>query len=111
MGTGHVCHSQGLHLVDTYAKLQIKYEFLSNGTVICIRDLDRNEILLSPLDCCSLCMNFIFAAGINFDLNEASMEMSSAWAHQVNKMVSRRGAILPQDVSVTPTGTPGECLL
>ncbi|XP_042561711.1 smoothened homolog [Clupea harengus] len=45
-------------------------------------------------------------AGINFDLNEASMEMSSAWAHQVNKMVSRRGAILPQDVSVTPTGTP-----
>ncbi|XP_062374032.1 protein smoothened [Sardina pilchardus] len=45
-------------------------------------------------------------AGINFDLNEASMEMSSAWGHQVNKMVTRRGAILPQDVTVTPTGTP-----
>ncbi|KAI7791837.1 protein smoothened [Triplophysa rosa] len=45
-------------------------------------------------------------AGINFDLNEPSMEMSSAWAQHVTKMVARRGAILPQDISVTPTGTP-----
>ncbi|XP_043093873.1 smoothened homolog isoform X2 [Puntigrus tetrazona] len=44
--------------------------------------------------------------GINFDLNEPSMEMSSAWAQHVTKMVARRGAILPQDISVTPTGTP-----
>lgn len=34
--------------------------------------------------------------------------MSSAWAQHVTKMVARRGAILPQDISVTPTGTPGE---
>uniref|UniRef100_A0A8C7L7N6 Protein smoothened n=1 Tax=Oncorhynchus kisutch TaxID=8019 RepID=A0A8C7L7N6_ONCKI len=46
-------------------------------------------------------------AGINFDLNgEPSNEMSSAWAQHVTKMVARRGAILPQDISVTPTGTP-----
>lgn len=54
-------------------------------------------------------LNFltICTAGINFDLNEPSMEMSSAWAQHVTKMVARRGAILPQDISVTPTGTPG----
>ncbi|XP_062861538.1 protein smoothened [Trichomycterus rosablanca] len=45
-------------------------------------------------------------AGINFELNEPSIEMSSAWAQHVTKMVARRGAILPQDISVTPTGTP-----
>ncbi|XP_072529007.1 protein smoothened [Salminus brasiliensis] len=45
-------------------------------------------------------------AGINFELNEPSVEMSSAWAQHVTKMVARRGAILPQDISVTPTGTP-----
>lgn len=45
-------------------------------------------------------------AGINFDLNEPSNDMSSAWAQHVTKMVARRGAILPQDISVTPTGTP-----
>ncbi|KAM9328534.1 protein smoothened [Pholidichthys leucotaenia] len=45
-------------------------------------------------------------AGINFDINEPSNEMSSAWAQHVTKMVARRGAILPQDISVTPTGTP-----
>ncbi|KAI1883454.1 hypothetical protein AGOR_G00231610 [Albula goreensis] len=45
-------------------------------------------------------------AGINFDLNEPSVDMSSAWAQHVTKMVARRGAILPQDISVTPTGTP-----
>lgn len=36
--------------------------------------------------------------------------MSSAWAQHVTKMVARRGAILPQDISVTPTGTPGRTL-
>ncbi|KAM8882978.1 protein smoothened [Synchiropus picturatus] len=45
-------------------------------------------------------------AGINFDLNEPSNDVSSAWAQNVTKMVARRGAILPQDISVTPTGTP-----
>ncbi|XP_013888917.1 protein smoothened [Austrofundulus limnaeus] len=45
-------------------------------------------------------------AGINFELNEPSNEMSSAWAQHVTKMVARRGAILPEDISVTPTGTP-----
>ncbi|XP_012706174.2 smoothened homolog [Fundulus heteroclitus] len=45
-------------------------------------------------------------AGINFDLNEPSNDVSSAWALHVTKMVARRGAILPQDISVTPTGTP-----
>ncbi|XP_054910858.1 smoothened homolog [Poeciliopsis prolifica] len=45
-------------------------------------------------------------AGINFDLNEPSNDVSSAWALHVPKMVARRGAILPQDISVTPTGTP-----
>ncbi|XP_075886338.1 protein smoothened [Nelusetta ayraudi] len=45
-------------------------------------------------------------AGINFELNEPSNDMSSAWAQHVTKMVARRGAILPQDISVTPTGTP-----
>lgn len=51
---------------------------------------------------------FSFTAGINFDLNEPSNDVSSAWAQHVTKMVARRGAILPQDISVTPTGTPGE---
>ncbi|XP_078098787.1 protein smoothened [Sander vitreus] len=45
-------------------------------------------------------------AGINFELNEPSNDVSSAWAQHVTKMVARRGAILPQDISVTPTGTP-----
>ncbi|KAL6459635.1 hypothetical protein MHYP_G00313940 [Metynnis hypsauchen] len=45
-------------------------------------------------------------AGINFEFNEPSAEMSSAWAQHVTKIVARRGAILPQDISVTPTGTP-----
>ncbi|XP_057711528.1 protein smoothened [Corythoichthys intestinalis] len=45
-------------------------------------------------------------AGINFNINEPSNDMSSAWAQHVTKMVARRGAILPQDISVTPTGTP-----
>lgn len=37
--------------------------------------------------------------------------MSSAWAQHVTKMVARRGAILPEDISVTPTGTPGKSRL
>uniref|UniRef100_A0A3Q3JMI7 Protein smoothened n=1 Tax=Monopterus albus TaxID=43700 RepID=A0A3Q3JMI7_MONAL len=44
--------------------------------------------------------------GINFDLTEPSNDLSSAWAQHVTKMVARRGAILPQDISVTPTGSP-----
>lgn len=36
--------------------------------------------------------------------------MSSAWAQHVTKMVARRGAILPQDISVTPVATPGKSL-
>lgn len=46
-------------------------------------------------------------AGLAFDLNEPSADVSSAWAQHVTKMVARRGAILPQDVSVTPVATPG----
>lgn len=55
---------------------------------------------------------FFLTAGINFEINEPSNDMSSAWARHVTKMVARRGAILPEDISVTPTGTPGQnCLL
>jgi hypothetical protein len=50
---------------------------------------------------------FIPKAGLAFDLNEPSADVSSAWAQHVTKMVARRGAILPQDVSVTPVATPG----
>uniref|UniRef100_A0A8D2IN85 Protein smoothened n=1 Tax=Varanus komodoensis TaxID=61221 RepID=A0A8D2IN85_VARKO len=45
-------------------------------------------------------------AGLPFDLNEPSGDVSSAWAQHVTKMVARRGAILSQDVSVTPVATP-----
>ncbi|XP_039201652.1 smoothened homolog [Crotalus tigris] len=45
-------------------------------------------------------------AGLAFDLSEPSGDMSSAWAQHVTKMVARRGAILSQDVSVTPVATP-----
>ncbi|XP_054844328.1 smoothened homolog [Eublepharis macularius] len=45
-------------------------------------------------------------AGLGFDINEPSADVSSAWAQHVTKMVARRGAILPQDVSVTPVATP-----
>lgn len=50
---------------------------------------------------------FIPKAGLAFDLNEPSADVSSAWAQHVTKMVARRGAILPQDVSITPVATPG----
>nr|XP_060632351.1 protein smoothened [Anolis sagrei ordinatus] len=45
-------------------------------------------------------------AGMVFDINEPSGDVSSAWAQHVTKMVARRGAILSQDVSVTPVATP-----
>ncbi|XP_026547314.1 smoothened homolog [Notechis scutatus] len=45
-------------------------------------------------------------AGLAFDISEPSGDMSSAWAQHVTKMVARRGAILSQDVSVTPVATP-----
>ncbi|KAH0617214.1 hypothetical protein JD844_029055 [Phrynosoma platyrhinos] len=45
-------------------------------------------------------------AGLAFDVNEPSGDVSSAWAQHVTKMVARRGAILSQDVSVTPVATP-----
>ncbi|KAL7979839.1 hypothetical protein Chor_008177 [Crotalus horridus] len=47
-----------------------------------------------------------FSPGLAFDLSEPSGDMSSAWAQHVTKMVARRGAILSQDVSVTPVATP-----
>lgn len=50
------------------------------------------------------------AAGLAFDLNEPSADVSSAWAQHVTKMVARRGAILPQDISITPMATPGKSL-
>lgn len=59
------------------------------------------------LDFSLVCL-ILFIAGINFELNEPSNDVSSAWAQHVTKMVARRGAILPQDISVTPTGTPGQ---
>lgn len=52
----------------------------------------------------------VVAAGLAFDINEPSADVSSAWAQHVTKMVARRGAILPQDVSVTPVATPGKSL-
>lgn len=55
---------------------------------------------------CSFCP-LVPKAGLAFDLNEPSADVSSAWAQHVTKMVARRGAILPQDVSVTPVATPG----
>ncbi|KAM9468037.1 protein smoothened [Clarias gariepinus] len=70
----------------------------------------RKEIQMDPEKELSFSMHTVShegpVAGINFELNEPSMEMSSAWAQHVTKMVARRGAILPQDISVTPTGTP-----
>lgn len=52
-------------------------------------------------------LSFHPQAGLAFELNEPSADVSSAWAQHVTKMVARRGAILPQDVSVTPVATPG----
>ncbi|XP_030072706.1 protein smoothened [Microcaecilia unicolor] len=70
----------------------------------------RKELLGNPDKELSFSMQTVThdgpVAGLNFDLNEPSADMSSAWAQHVTKMVARRGAILPQDISVTPTVTP-----
>lgn len=65
-----------------------------------------NRVTLGGRGHCSF-FPFIPKAGLAFDLNEPSADVSSAWAQHVTKMVARRGAILPQDVSVTPVATPG----
>ncbi|MGH0127857.1 UNVERIFIED_CONTAM: hypothetical protein FKN15_032526 [Acipenser sinensis] len=70
----------------------------------------RKELMKNPEKELSFSMQTVShdgpVAGLNFELNEPSVEMSSAWAQHVTKMVARRGAILPQDISVTPTGIP-----
>ncbi|MXQ98380.1 hypothetical protein E5288_WYG007245 [Bos mutus] len=71
----------------------------------------RRELLQNPGQELSFSMHTVShdgpVAGLAFDLNEPSADVSSAWAQHVTKMVARRGAILPQDVSVTPVATPG----
>ncbi|KAM4747852.1 protein smoothened [Rhinophrynus dorsalis] len=70
----------------------------------------RKELLNNPERELSFSLHTVShegpVAGMNFDINEPSADMSSAWAQHVTKMVARRGAILPQDVSVTPVATP-----
>ncbi|KAM8973029.1 protein smoothened [Pelodytes ibericus] len=70
----------------------------------------RKELLNNPERELSFSLHTVShegpVAGLNFDINEPSADMSSAWAQHVTKMVARRGAILPQDVSVTPVATP-----
>ncbi|XP_074831906.1 LOW QUALITY PROTEIN: protein smoothened [Carettochelys insculpta] len=70
----------------------------------------RKELLHNPEQELTFSMHTIShdgpVAGLAFDINEPSADMSSAWAQHVTKMVARRGAILPQDVSVTPVATP-----
>lgn len=70
----------------------------------------RKELLKNPDKELSFSMQTVShegpVAGINFDLNEPSGDLSSAWAQHVTKMVARRGAILPQDISVTPAESP-----
>ncbi|XP_003896630.1 smoothened homolog isoform X1 [Papio anubis] len=70
----------------------------------------RHELLQNPGQELSFSMHTVShdgpVAGLAFDLNEPSADVSSAWAQHVTKMVARRGAILPQDISVTPVATP-----
>ncbi|XP_025900119.1 smoothened homolog [Nothoprocta perdicaria] len=70
----------------------------------------RKELLRDPARELSFSMHTVShdgpVAGLAFDINEPSADVSSAWAQHVTKMVARRGAILPQDVSVTPVATP-----
>ncbi|CAM5083877.1 unnamed protein product [Natator depressus] len=70
----------------------------------------RKELLHNPEQELSFSMHTVShdgpVAGLAFDINEPSADMSSAWAQHVTKMVARRGAILPQDISVTPVATP-----
>ncbi|NWX26407.1 SMO protein, partial [Notiomystis cincta] len=73
----------------------------------------RKELLRDPGRELSFSMHTVShdgpVAGLAFDINEPSADVSSAWAQHVTKMVARRGAILPQDISVTPVATPGKC--
>ncbi|MEE6515913.1 hypothetical protein FKM82_025050 [Ascaphus truei] len=70
----------------------------------------RKELLNNPEKELSFSLHTVShegpVAGLNFEINEPSADMSSAWAQHVTKMVARRGAILPQDVSVTPVASP-----
>ncbi|NWI24045.1 SMO protein, partial [Sula dactylatra] len=74
----------------------------------------RKELLRNPGRELSFSMHTVShdgpVAGLAFDINEPSADVSSAWAQHVTKMVARRGAILPQDISVTPVATPGKSL-
>ncbi|NXP74590.1 SMO protein, partial [Ramphastos sulfuratus] len=74
----------------------------------------RKELLRDPGQELSFSMHTVShdgpVAGLAFDINEPSADVSSAWAQHVTKMVARRGAILPQDISVTPVATPGKYL-
>ncbi|NXQ47168.1 SMO protein, partial [Catharus fuscescens] len=74
----------------------------------------RKELLRDPGQELSFSMHTVShdgpVAGLAFNINEPSADVSSAWAQHVTKMVARRGAILPQDISVTPVATPGKCL-
>ncbi|NXW67000.1 SMO protein, partial [Hirundo rustica] len=74
----------------------------------------RKELLRDPGRELSFSMHTVShdgpVAGLAFNINEPSADVSSAWAQHVTKMVARRGAILPQDVSVTPVATPGKPL-
>ncbi|NXU34132.1 SMO protein, partial [Drymodes brunneopygia] len=74
----------------------------------------RKELLRDPGQELSFSMHTVShdgpVAGLAFDINEPSADVSSAWAQHVTKMVARRGAILPQDISVTPVATPGNHL-
>ncbi|NXD44034.1 SMO protein, partial [Copsychus sechellarum] len=71
----------------------------------------RKELLRDPGRELSFSMHTVShdgpVAGLAFNINEPSADVSSAWAQHVTKMVARRGAILPQDISVTPVATPG----
>ncbi|NXV02758.1 SMO protein, partial [Cettia cetti] len=74
----------------------------------------RKELLRDPGQELSFSMHTVShdgpVAGLAFNINEPSADVSSAWAQHVTKMVARRGAILPQDISVTPVATPGKFL-
>ncbi|NWR03082.1 SMO protein, partial [Paradoxornis webbianus] len=74
----------------------------------------RKELLRDPGQELSFSMHTVShdgpVAGLAFNINEPSADVSSAWAQHVTKMVARRGAILPQDISVTPVATPGKSL-
>uniref|UniRef100_A0A8C8SMS4 Protein smoothened n=1 Tax=Pelusios castaneus TaxID=367368 RepID=A0A8C8SMS4_9SAUR len=70
----------------------------------------RKELLRHPEQELSFSVHTVShegpVAGLAFDINEPSADVSSAWAQHVTKMVARRGAILPQDISITPGATP-----